>query len=443
MRILFVELEMDRDWSVASIGPAYLAAYVRPMGFQVDIIHLQVDVSCADGIQQILDYNPDVLAMSLTTRQWLRAKEILNTLRQTHHFTTILGGLHPTFSAESVLEEPGVDYVCLGEGELAFADFLSALRDNQPIQGILNIQGKGDPRPKMHAPFDPIDSMPFMARDLLNENNGVYHMTTQRGCPFPCSYCAARMYNEMYGNKEYGRRRSIPNVMQEIRLLQAKGDLSYIIFLDDTFTLNHPWVKEFCAVYGKEIAVPFSLHARAETVNEELLQMLAKAGCIHITFGVESGSERLRREIMKRRVSNQRLKDVFKWSQDAGIMTTANYIIGTPTETREEIEETLALHAELNPHDFGYFVFYPYPGTPMYHYCQQRGLLPDDMFDRPANHRTSILKHDTLTPEDIEEFYERFTRVREQNYFDRYGIYLTEEGKASVTQQMNDSADNG
>ena len=107
--------------------------------------------------------------------------------------------------------------------------------------------------------------------------------------------------------------------------------------------------------------MPFSLHARAETVNEELLKMLAKPVVSISPFGVESGSERLRREVMKRRVSNQRLKDVFQWSQDAGIMTTANYIIGTPTETREEIEETLALHAELNPHDFGYFVFYPYP----------------------------------------------------------------------------------
>ena len=83
MKILFVELEMDRDWSVASIGPAYLASFVRPMGFHVDILHLQVDVSCTDGIEQILNYDPDVLAMSLTTRQWLRAKEILNTIRQT------------------------------------------------------------------------------------------------------------------------------------------------------------------------------------------------------------------------------------------------------------------------------------------------------------------------------------------------------------------------
>ena len=95
MKILFVELEMDRDWSVASIGPAYLASYVRPMGFQVDIIHLQVDVSCADGIQQILDYDPDVLAMSLTTRQWLRAKDILNTIRQTKTITTNSGRTAP------------------------------------------------------------------------------------------------------------------------------------------------------------------------------------------------------------------------------------------------------------------------------------------------------------------------------------------------------------
>ena len=79
----------------------------------------------------------------------------------------------------------------------------------------------------------------------------------------------------------------------------------------------------------------------------------------------------------------------------------------------------------------------------MYHYCKKRGLLPDDMFDRSANHRTSILNHDVLTPEDIEEYYERFTRLREQNYFERYGQYLTPEGKDSVTKHMNKMAETG
>jgi anaerobic magnesium-protoporphyrin IX monomethyl ester cyclase len=443
MKVLFVELEMDRDWSIASVGPAFLASYVRPLGYQVDIIHLQVDVAQETAIQQILEYAPDVLALSLTTRQWLRAKGIVNTLRTLKHIPTIVGGLHPTFSSESVLEEWGIDYVCLGEGELAFANFLETLKNNKPIVGLKNIRCKGDPRPKMYTPYSPIDSLPFMARNLLNENNGVYHMTTQRGCPFPCSYCAARMYNEMYGTTAYGRRRSISNVMEEIRSLNEKEDLSYIIFLDDTFTINHKWVNEFCDVYGEEFGVGFSLHARVETINEALINRLAKAGCKHITFGVESGSVRVRTDIMKRRVTNQRLIDAFRWSQNAGILTTANYIIGTPTETRQDIEDTLALHKQINPDDFGYFVFYPYPGTPMYHYCKERGLLPDDMFDRPANHRTSILNHDVLTPEDIEEYYERFTRLREQNYFEKYGQYLTPEGKDSVTKQMNKMAETG
>ncbi len=443
MNVLFVELEMDRDWSVASIGPAFLASYVRPMGHTVDIIHLKVDVSTEQGIAEIVQRAPEVLALSLTSRQWLRAKDLLNRLRQQMHITTIVGGLHPTFSSESVLEEPGVDFVCLGEGELAFADFLNALQSGNTPSGIKNIRGKNEARPPMYAPFSPIDSLPFMARDLLNENNGVYHMTTQRGCPFPCSYCAARMYNEMYGTKEYGRRRSIENVMAEIRLLKETAEPSYIIFLDDTFTLNHPWVNKFCEIYGAELGIPFSLHARVETINEAMLHRLAKAGCKHITFGVESGSERLRREIMKRRVSNQKLIDAFRWSQDAGILTTANYIIGTPTETREDIEATIALHKQLKPHDFGYFVFYPYPGTPMFHYCKERGLLPDDMFDKPANHRTSILKHDVLSPEDIEEFYQRFTKMREQDYFDRYGQYLTPANKGDVSKQIQDCADNG
>lgn len=443
MKVLFIEVEMERDWAVASIGPAFLASIARSHGHTIDIRHISIDQSLDEVSTLILSLEPEVLAFSLTSRQWLRARSIAERVRAEREIPTIAGGLHPTFSAESVLASDGFDYVCLGEGEMAFVDFLNALESNAGVlkTDIKNIWSKGGQRPPLRPAFDPIDTLPFMARDMLNEKYGVINMTTQRGCPFPCTYCAARMYNELYRN--YGRRRSIENVIDELKSIQKSGDLNYIIFLDDTFTINHKWVRQFCRVYPQEIGVPFSLHARVETINEQMLVDLAAAGCAHITFGVESGSERLRRNIMDRKVSNQRLIDAFQWSKAAGILTTANYIIGTPTETTEDLDETIALHHKLKPDDFGYFVFYPYPGTPMYRYCKEKGLLPDDFDNLPANHRKSVLCHDTLTEDQIEDYYLRFTKIREDDYLKRYGIRLNSDGKESLHSQIEQIAVTG
>ena len=443
MNVLFVEVEMERNWSVASIGPSCLASYVTQFGHKVELLSIPIDQKLEDIYQEILLRNPDVLAFSLTSRQWLRAKEIGNFLRKLQVFPTIAGGLHPTFAAEEVLAAAGFDYVCLGEGEGAFLEFLDTLEKGRKIQNIDNIQCKGEAKPKLRAPYEDLNELPFMDRSFLNEQHGVVHMVTQRGCPFSCSYCAARMYNEMYGTKAYGRRRSIDNVFKEFVDIQSKGPLNYIIFLDDTFTLNRAWIFEFCKRYKDEFGIPFSLHARAETITIEMLTALREAGCAYITFGVESGSERLRQDIMKRKVSNQRLIDVFQWSRDLGILTTANYIIGTPTETIADMEETIALHHQLDPHDFGYFVFYPYPGTPLYQYCKDRGMLSDDFFDEPANHRKSILKHDVLRQQDIDLYYQKFTKIREETYLKRYGQYMSSEHLEEVSDIMEDSAQKG
>ena len=174
-----------------------------------------------------------------------------------------------------------------------------------------------------------------------------------------------------------------------------------------------------------------------------MLAQLAKAGCKHITYGVESGSERLRYEIMHRKVTNQRLIEAFQWTKELGMLATANYIIGTPTETREDIEMTIELHNQIDPDDFGYFIFYPYPGTPMYKYCLDHGLLPENHLSLEANHRSSILLHDVLTPADIEEYYQRFTTIRTQSYLRKYGNLCTTEGKKEVETHHNESAQSG
>jgi radical SAM superfamily enzyme YgiQ (UPF0313 family) len=378
-------------------------------------LRVPVDLPVAAIATDVLDAAPDLIGVSLTTRQWLRARDVLSGLRRVCDVPVIAGGLHATFSPEEVLRHDGIDYVCLGEGEAPLLDLVNALGSGRDASGTANIWVKGGARPVLRNPIEPLDAVPFLARDMLDEHWGVRHITTQRGCPFPCTFCAARMYDQLYASADttrYGRRRSHANVLAELRQLRADGPLNYVVFLDDTFTIHHRWVREFCHVYGQEFGVPFSLNARVETVNEAMLCELAAAGCKHIVYGVESGSERVRRDIMKRHASNERFRDVFRWTREAGIMATANYILGTPGESRDEMHETISLHHELQPADFGFFVFYPYPGTELFQLCRSNGYLPSDYLTRPANHRESILNLPGVTQADIAAVYEEWTRIR-------------------------------
>lgn len=417
MRMLFLEVDTESTWSVASLGPAFLGGMLRAHGHECTLLRVGMDMGVADIEAAVREFGAGLIGVSATTRQWLRTRALLEELRERLHVPVILGGLHATFSPEEVLHHVGVDYVCLGEGESALLELVQVLEasGHPAVRSVDNIWMKGQVRPKIRSPIEPIDSIPFAARDLLDERWGVVHMSTQRGCPFPCTYCAARMYDQLYselGGPSYGRRRSHENVLAELRALRAAGPLNYVVFLDDTFTIHHGWVREFCRVYGAELAVPFSLHARVETVNERMLGELGAAGCKHIVYGVESGSERVRRDIMQRHATNQRFRDVFRWTREAGIMATANYIIGTPGETVAEMEETIALHQELQPADFGYFVFYPYPGTALFRTCLEKGYLPDDYLEQPAVHRRSILRLPGVSPEEIDAVYARWTAIR-------------------------------
>lgn len=444
MRILFLEVDTERSWALASVGPGFLGAYLRAHGHEPRFLRIAVDATADEVVAQVRALAPDLLGLSLTTRQWLRARELAAAIREELDVPVVAGGLHPTFAPEAVLASPGFDYVCMGEGEAPLLDLVQALEQGHTVENIDNIWTRGGSRPGLRQPFAPLDALPFLARDILDEPRGVIHMSTQRGCPFPCTYCAARMYDQLYeGTGDYGRRRSVASVMEELQGLSRAGTLAYVIFLDDTFTIHHPWVREFCSVYGRELGAPFSLHARVETVNEKLLNTLAAAGCQQITYGVESGSERVRRQIMHRPVTNQRFRDVFRWTREAGIQITANYMLGLPGETAEDLQQTLDLATELDVLDFSYFVFYPYPGTHLFQVCRERRYLPDDYLELPANHRQSILDLPDLSKDEIARFYDAFTALRRQRYAHRLGPDAALEYLATATQYVDESAVTG
>jgi len=444
VRILFIEVDTAREWACASVGPAFIAAFLRARGHEVSLFRASVDATPEEVAACVRKADADLLGVSLTTRQWLRARELVQAIRTEIDVPVVAGGLHPTFSPTQVLGSPGFDYVCLGEGEEAMLDLVTALQNGESAAGIDNIWVRDGTRPPLRTPFEPLDDMPFMARDMLDEYEGCVHMTTQRGCPFPCTYCAARMFNELYeGTANYGRRRSHTSVLEELLEIQRNGPLAYVIFLDDTFTIYRRWVKEFCRVYGERLRIPFSLHARVETVTEAMIGELAAAGCQHIAYGVESGSLRVRRDIMQRAATNDRIKDVFRWTQEAGIMVTANYMLGLPGETRDDLQQTFDLALELQAFDFGYFVFYPYPGTALFRLCLEKGYLPGDYLEREANHRESILSLPDLTADDIAEFYDRFTALRERQTLERASGSLSRAAKSTIRESVKHIAATG
>jgi radical SAM superfamily enzyme YgiQ (UPF0313 family) len=222
----------------------------------------------------------------------------------------------------------------------------------------------------------------------------------------------------------------VQSVLQELHHIRENTPVNYVIFLDDTFTLDRGWVEEFCWAYGREIGTGFSINARADTVSLAMISMLAKAGCKHIVYGVESGNPRVRGEILKRPGNNRQFVDAFRWTKEAGILATANYMIGIPGETEEDIRATLALNEELTPDDFCCFVYYPYPGTQLFEKCFKQGYLPDNHSELPIDNGESILHLPNLTREDIKKYYILFAEIREKNYLKRYGGGLNVHDKA-------------
>lgn len=447
MHVLFLEIDTESSWAVASLGPAFLAGYLRRHGHEASLLRVRLGMPMDELLAAVRQHKPDLIGVSLTTRQWQEARRILNELRQHLDIPVVAGGLHPTFSPCDTLGQPGIDYVCMGEGEKPTLALIQALETGSSVSDghIKGIWAKGGVKPPLDQPFEPIDDLPYMARDMLDERYGVVHMTTQRGCPFPCTYCAARMYDDLYAaaDTQYGRRRSHAGVLDELFTIRRNGDLNYVIFLDDTFTIHHPWVFEFCNVYGREFKTPFSLHARVETVNQKMLHALARAGCRHITYGVESGSNRVRRQIMNRLASNEKFIQVFRWTRQEGIIVTANYMMGMPGETLDEMRQTLDLHEQLQPDDFGYFVFYPYPGTYMFKVCQEKGYLPEDYLGLPADHRRSILNLPGVSQDDIAAMYSRWTQARVAHAVKRQGPGCSDENRRRTVEMIEHCAATG
>jgi radical SAM superfamily enzyme YgiQ (UPF0313 family) len=376
MRILF----FAHDLLTVPLGICYLSSIAKQRGHSTDVCVLTED----DPLEMARRFEPDVLAYSLTTGYHERFLQLNERLKQElPRATSIIGGPHATFFPEVVGRE-GVDVIVVGEGEGAFSDFLRCIERGESIRGIENlwISTNGDVvRNPVRPLIQDLDGIPFPDRDLYRRHFGrmilkTPFVITGRGCPYRCSYCFNHAYNRLYSfERKVVRRRSVANVIAELRGVAERFPVEIFIFQDDCFILAPEWVKEFCRSYRAEIARPFHCHLRANLVTEEIVRALADAGCISVKMAIESADDEIRNTVLKRGMSKEQMLQACRLVRRAGIRLVTQNIIGNPGETLEGALETLRFNARCSPHYAFVTMLQPYPRTDIGEYARQAGLL--------------------------------------------------------------------
>ena len=407
-------------------GLGYLSSILKQAGHETSLIYLQRELTEDEFLRQLTATAADLVAFSSTTHQYPYVRTCARWIKHAApEVPTIVGGPHPTLAPEDVLADSGIDLICVGEGEYALLDLAHALQQGQDWIGIPNLWLRRDGqliRNPLRPLISDLDTLPLPDRELfdfgqiLAANDGWVDMMAGRGCPYGCSYCCNPALRERFnGLGKYVRFRSVANVVEEIRSLASSYTIKTLNFQDDVFTLDREWTLQFSQAYGQEFQFPFWINTRVERMNDaELVAALASAGCRGVRIGIESGNEALRADILKRRMSNNEIRQAFALARKYGLETYTCNMLGIPGETAEMIEETVALNRELQPADLQFSVFYPYPMTELYDVSVRNGYLVEGDSLPSYYERRSVLRLPTLSREQLEQGYDHFVQLKRE-----------------------------
>ena len=338
----------------------------------------------------IHNFKPDIIGISVWTTFAASAFKIASICKEyDRNIPVVMGGPHITIKYDEVAKIcPDVDFLIRGEGEKTFVELVKALKakatglsaishELSAIKGIsYRWNGKIVHNPTREFIQD-LDSIPFPSRDLLinkksynSEDMGL--LMTSRGCPYNCSYCATSIWERKT------RYRSIDNVIEEIKFVTDKYGTRQFTFKDDSFTVNKKRVLEFCERLIKEnIEINWDCNTRVNLVDEELLKKMKKAGCNSIKVGIETGSERILK-LMNKNITLEQCRQAAKLFRKVDIHWTGYFMMGIPSETKDEIYQTLKFMKKLKPDYASLGVYEPFPGTELFNIGIERGLVQKD-----------------------------------------------------------------
>ncbi len=412
--MLFLTFDTHIHTHSIYFGMATLSSFLKKCGFPVDWLHIPRDWPADKAAAEVKAREPELVGASMMTSDWLRARELLPAIRVAVPDAMIVaGGIHPTFRPDDVISHTAIDAVCVGEGEYPLLELLQRLQAGEPYLDIENFWFKSEGRlikNKIRPAIEDLDTLPWPDHEMFREwQSGIVQVLTGRGCPFKCTFCAVPAFHQMYKNNgNFLRRRSVRNVIDEVKHIMSIMPVHHFQFIDDVFTIPRKWALEFAEVYGREVRVPFTIITRVDTVDAEVLDALRAANLEVVSFGVESGSARLRKIVLRRKMTNETIIKAFQLCHERGIQTNANYIVGFPGETREDILATMQLHRQLKPGNITVWYFYPYPATPLEKTCREENLLPENFDSEPVSHFKPMLRLPDLPGDELLQLHDEF-----------------------------------
>lgn len=372
------------------LGLLYLASAIKDQtSHEVKVLDLQLPGSeYQDLDREITEYRPEVVGVSTITFMLMDALATVKRIKQAAKkagldTTVVCGGPHVTIFPEETAIQPGVDYAISGEAEYSFPALLENLGDDEALVKIPGVCFVRDGEVKKGPEADLIhnmDDLPVPDRRLLPyrqyasvlAGGGLMTtMMTSRGCPYKCIFCdrLGKVFRPISAEK----------VVAEMEACVALG-VKEIFLHDDTFTVQRKRVLRICElIQEKGLNITLDCRSRVNTIDEEQLIALKKAGLRRISFGVESGTPSIIKRI-KKGITLEQAKTAFALARKHGIVTLADFMIGHPDETVEDVKRTIAFALELDPDYAQFSITTPYPATALYREAMERGIIKGDVW---------------------------------------------------------------
>jgi anaerobic magnesium-protoporphyrin IX monomethyl ester cyclase len=371
------------------IGLVYVAPMAIRQGHQVEILDLALESDPAEVLEtKLKERKWNLVGLSCMTPEFEGAEIAARQVKALDPSIAVMfGGQHPTIVAEQVIAQNYCDFVCVGEGEATFADFLdtwSSGGDLGKVNGLVYKDRDGrfhrnPPRPAI----EDVDSIPFPAYELLamgryaEADSARYppkyrrsiQIFTSRGCPWHCTYC-----HDLFGKKFRGR--SPENVLAEIKMLYHDYGIQEFMIEDDIFNFDIDRAKRICDLIvaeGLEVALQFGNGIRLERLDEELVRKLAAAGTHHVSIAIESASPRIQ-SLSRKNLKLHMVNDVARWTRKYKINTLGFFMIGFPSETLEEIKMTIRFACQSELDEALFSIVIPYAGTEIRNQVVRMGM---------------------------------------------------------------------
>lgn len=351
-------------------GIGYMLAMAKKHNIKAKYIDMIMENMTLEKLLEYIDkHKPTLIGFTAITVQMNDAGFLAKEIKK--RFPDILicvGGIHVTVMPKETLDEfENFDFVVCGEGEYVIVKIFNYLKEGKPLSDIKGVVTRG----KTDYSFDLIedmDTLPFPAwEDMdIKKYGGVFpHRTklelpisTSRGCPNSCIFCV----------RPWGRRRrhrSVESVINEIERNIRDFGCESIAFIDEIFIIDRKWGFEFLNTIIKKrlnTKVSWGCEVRVDVASPELFNLMKKAGCYYIFFGLESGDESILINV-KKNLNIQQMKNAIQWAKDAGIVPAGSIIIGLPGETEETVRKSIKLAQELDLYSITFPIAVPFPGT--------------------------------------------------------------------------------